>query len=194
MRIFGFLFRHIGPAVLVASLLVTLAVPSAFASDHAPRKAGIEKTAGMIQADLDRMFPCAKKSRECNWSFNILSSKPSSLIDSIEARPEMYRVKGARMIRLEPNPIYGKFMLYMFPRWKGADLWLARSLEKARHTSCPKIAHIGNAWVIVRGEFFEVLGYIRAELTVTRLASELASSKRADEDDCEGPRVIEEIR
>lgn len=160
MMLSGYFSRQIW-AILIASLLVTLPSSSAVASTHRHGKAGIEKPASAIRVDLEKMFPCTPKSRECAWSFNILSSKPSSSIDTIEARPEIYRYKGARQIRLEPNPIYGKFLRYMFPRWKSADLWLARSLEVTRHRGCPKIAHIGNAWVIVRGEFVEVLGYIR---------------------------------
>lgn len=194
MKLSGFFSRQIGSVALVASLLITLPTQSGFASSQLERKAGIDKPARVIRADLDKMFPCARKARECAWSFNILSNKPSSLIDTIEARPEIYRSEGARQIKLEPNPIYGKFLRYMFPHWKGADLWLAHSLEITRHRGCPKIAHIGDAWVVVRGEFIEVLGYTRTEVTVTKLASEIASWKEADEQACEGPRRIEEIR
>jgi len=96
------------------------------------------------------------------------------------------------MIRIEPNPMYGKYLRYMFPRWKTADRWLANSLEITRRSGCLKIAHIGNVWVLVRGEFIEVLGYMRAQLTVTRLASEIELWR--DIDACDRPRVIEEIR
>lgn len=194
MNVSSFFGRQIGLAMLIASLFVMLPSQSASASHRHYKKAGIDRPASVISADLDKMFPCTLKLRECAWSINILSDKPSSLIDTIEARPEIARAKGARMIRIEPNPMYGKLLLYLFPSWKNADRWLANSLEITRHRGCPKIAHIGNAWVVVRGEFIEVLGYMRTELTVTRHASEIESWRRLDEEACEGPRVIEEIR
>ena len=190
------------PAALIRRAILLAICPAlllpasnASAAKRPAVTAGIDKSARAIRADLSRMFPRTKYPREDSDSFSITADTPSSKIDSIEARPEVYRIdNGVKMVRLEPSPIFGKFLRYMFPRWRRADVWLAHSFEITRHTMCPKIAHIGNAWVILRGEFIEVLGYVRAELIVTRLAPDQDFWKEAREIQCDGPPVIDEIR
>ena len=130
---------------------------------------------------------------DCSNSIGVDQSPSSASIDRIEAYPGLYRTAGRKVIRIEPSPIYGKLMQYLFPRWKNSKIWLARKLEFVRHHGCSPMAQVGNAYIVVRHSP-EVQKRVPAQLIITKSAAEVADWKELDEILCDGPLVVEEIR
>lgn len=163
-----------------------------------------EKTALEIRTDLDRMFPCrhpgvySGKDREadngCSGDFFIEPRGESAPLDRIEAHPPLERFEtDGTTTRLEVSPNYGKVVRYLFPEWSQANAWVASSIEHARRSACPRMAHADDIWIVVRQAVTNT-SYRYADFIITTDGTEITYSRDRDEEMCDGPVVIEEIR
>lgn len=191
-------------AILVVLLSVGTVLPIILPGPEPAATPRFEKTALEIETDLDRMFPCrpgvasTDKDYEadygCSGYFVIEPRGKSAPPDRIETRPllERFETNGTRT-RLEVSPNYGKVVRYLFPEWSQADAWVASSIEHARQSACPKMAHADGIWIVVR-QFVSTPKYRYAQLIITTDDSEIAHLRDRGNEMCDDPVVIEEIR